>query len=349
MGHQTHVSFAFLRSRLRLLLHTLYPSFVFRHTVCRPLSLLSVAFVISLITIGAYLVVPFTLLPLLATQPWATAFWLLTFCWCITCTFLSYFLTATAIPGRVPTSWRPQAWQREISSTARVSTTVPSDDTIVATTHPVPPPDVISAGTSMLRPDGRYRFCIHCKVFKPDRTHHCSTCQECVLQMDHHCPFTGNSCIGLLNRKFFILFLYYATLSCALVAGLAPRTLLKHVLTFDSSITPMSIGWSVVLLMGYILCLLHAVALALFSAFHTYLVLKNRTTIENHEQRQPSHVEVLRRMDRGRLENWNATFGPHPWLWFVPISYGRSADPMQWHFTNQSHTLPPSRGADDHV
>lgn len=349
MGHQTHVSFAFLRSRLRLLSHTLYPSFVFRHAVCRPLSLLSIAFVVALITIGAYLVVPFTLLPLLATEPWVTAFWLLTFCWCIACTFLSYFLTATAVPGRVPTSWRPQAWQHELSSTKRVSTTIPSDDAVVTTIHPVPPPDVISAGTSMLRPDGRYRFCVHCKVFKPDRTHHCSTCQECVLQMDHHCPFTGNSCVGLLNRKFFILFLYYATLSCTLVAALAPRALLKHILTFDSSVTPMSIGWSVVLLMGYILCLLHAIALALFSAFHTYLVLKNRTTIENHEPRQPSHVEVLRRMDRGRLDNWNATFGPHPWLWFVPISYGRPADPMQWHVTKQPHALPSLRAADDHV
>jgi palmitoyltransferase len=26
-----------------------------------------------------------------------------------------------------------------------------------------------------------------CHVFKPDRCHHCSICNRCVLNMDHHC------------------------------------------------------------------------------------------------------------------------------------------------------------------
>lgn len=335
MGHQTHFSLALVRSRARLLLHMLYPSFVFRHTVFRPLSLLSITFVLILISIGTYLVIPFTLLPRLATQPYLTIFWLISFSWCISCTILSYLLTAIAVPGRVPLSWRPQNWQ--------------GDDN-VPITHPIPPSEVIAAGTSMLRSDGRYRFCIHCNIFKPDRTHHCSSCRECVLQMDHHCPFTGNCCVGLLNRKFFILFLYYATLSCFLVASLTPYTLIQHVLTFDVSVTPWSITWSVFLLMGYILCLLHAIALTPFSIFHTYLVLKNRTTIENQEPRQPSHLDVLRRTDRSPLENWNATFGPNPCLWFVPVSYGRHPDPMQWHTSKQLHSIQTSsRPADEHV
>lgn len=195
---------------------------------------------------------------------------------------------------------------------------------------PVSPDAVLAAGTAMLRLDLRHRYCIHCNVFKPDRTHHCSTCRECVLLMDHHCPFTGNSCVGFLNRKFFVLFLYYATLSCVLVAVLTPGTISLKLEKLEDNPTSFALVSVVLLMMGYIFCALHAIALAPFSAFHTYLVLKNCTTIENQEPSTALHGDVLRRMDRGWWHNWVATFGPRPWLWFVPVSYGRVGDGLSW-------------------
>ena len=33
----------------------------------------------------------------------------------------------------------------------------------------------------------RRRYCLMCHVFKPERCHHCSACNRCVLHMDHHC------------------------------------------------------------------------------------------------------------------------------------------------------------------
>ena len=33
----------------------------------------------------------------------------------------------------------------------------------------------------------RKRYCLLCHVFKPERCHHCSICNRCVLNMDHHC------------------------------------------------------------------------------------------------------------------------------------------------------------------
>ena len=36
---------------------------------------------------------------------------------------------------------------------------------------------------------GAIRYCDKCQAIKPDRSHHCSVCQECILKMDHHCPW----------------------------------------------------------------------------------------------------------------------------------------------------------------
>lgn len=48
-------------------------------------------------------------------------------------------------------------------------------------------------------------------VAKPDRAHHCSQLNRCVLKLDHYCPVTGNA-IGLHTHKNFVLFLIYITL-----------------------------------------------------------------------------------------------------------------------------------------
>lgn len=56
------------------------------------------------------------------------------------------------------------------------------------------------------------RYCIICHLFKPERCHHCSNCQRCVLNMDHHCPWINN-CVGFRNRKFFLLMLLYINLT----------------------------------------------------------------------------------------------------------------------------------------
>lgn len=51
-----------------------------------------------------------------------------------------------------------------------------------------------------------------CQQHKPPDTHHCSVCRECVVEMDHHCPFLNN-CVGRGNMRHFLLFLLWATLS----------------------------------------------------------------------------------------------------------------------------------------
>ena len=54
--------------------------------------------------------------------------------------------------------------------------------------------------------------CSNCYVVRPINAHHCCVCHKCYLEQDHHCPWVNN-CIGMFNRKIFILFLCYSFIS----------------------------------------------------------------------------------------------------------------------------------------
>ncbi|KGN60728.1 protein S-acyltransferase 24 [Cucumis sativus] len=79
------------------------------------------------------------------------------------------------------------------------------------------------------------QLCATCKIVRPLRAKHCSTCNRCVEQFDHHCPWVSN-CIGKKNKWDFFIFLILEV-SAMLITGAVTIT---RVITDPSS--PSSFG-----------------------------------------------------------------------------------------------------------
>ncbi|CAG9316328.1 unnamed protein product [Blepharisma stoltei] len=161
----------------------------------------------------------------------------------------------------------------------------------------------------------RRRYCLMCHVFKPERCHHCSACNRCVLNMDHHCPWINN-CVGFFNRKYFILVLFYVLIclymSVAVMAKPAYDNALYIVNTRDLH------AYSEVVLIGaFLFAALLAVVLTLFAKFHIKLILGNTTTIEQMDKKANQRTGLY---DKGRERNWIQVFGQNPWIWLLPMT-----------------------------
>ncbi|KAF9994240.1 hypothetical protein BGZ79_001003, partial [Entomortierella chlamydospora] len=187
------------------------------------------------------------------------------------------------------------------------------------------------ATLSISKRDGRPRWCDICKITKPDRSHHCSECNSCVLRMDHHCPWV-NGCIGFGNYKFFYLFILYGSLSALWVVATMIPLLLQVLREYDNGymangntttggdyminttdwntiqsyldkssweaqseiLQSFDVQWVVITIIALLLALL----IVSFTGAHTSYILRNLTTIEALQNVRSTFVRVqYRKMD----------------------------------------------------
>ena len=196
------------------------------------------------------------------------------------------------------------------------------------------PPESMIIHTMKVNGNQGYRYCTKCSVWKPDRSHHCSSSGKCILKMDHYCPWFS-TCIGFHNYKFFIQFLSYVAIYCWFLFIISGKILYNFITEglFEDEI--LSLNLVAVLILSFAF----AIAVSVFAMFLIYLCCKNLTTIEfqekrwnyrgqanderfnyefdNNGKRMKININIF---DLGIMENWKLVMGPNWITWILPIT-----------------------------
>ncbi|KAG6747986.1 hypothetical protein POTOM_047878 [Populus tomentosa] len=188
----------------------------------------------------------------------------------------SYFSVVLTDPGSVPPNWRPAIDEERGEA-----------DPLNGSEF---------SGVQSDQSNQRIRYCRKCNQLKPPRCHHCSVCGRCVLKMDHHCVWVVN-CVGALNYKYFLLFLFYTFLETSLVTlSLSPH----FIAFFSDGEIPGTPGTLATTFLAFVLNLAFALSVLGFLIMHISLVSANTTTIEAYEKKTTPKW----RYDLGRKKNF---------------------------------------------
>ncbi|KAI7887601.1 DHHC palmitoyltransferase-domain-containing protein [Mucor mucedo] len=197
--------------------------------------------------------------------------------------------------------------------------------------------------------------CKKCLLPKPERAHHCSVCNTCVLRFDHHCPWIHN-CVGHFNHRYFVLFMTYLILAAAYFVVSAWR---PFMLCLDFT----QLDWPYyfprpLLAFSFILAICMGLAIGGLCVWHYYLIFTAQTTVEFYNNYYDKGVcksqgEIFVNMyDFGACQNFKRFFNvgdTYPWYTlFLPVPIPPKGTGRVFEKCQEFYMLPEQRQR-DHV
>ena len=148
------------------------------------------------------------------------------------------------------------------------------------------------------------------KVIKPPRTRHCKFCDNCCMELDHHCHWIGN-CIGLHNKKYFFQYGLFVLVNDAIML---PR--IVHLIVGTWHTFKFSENWDILVTLFIVLSTFLSANLMCMVNFYLHVV-KGHTLIEA----KFFNKSNLNPYNFGIWQNLEHFFGSRFGIgWFLPIS-----------------------------
>jgi len=161
------------------------------------------------------------------------------------------------------------------------------------------------------------RYCETFRLYRPPRASHCSVCNNCVDQFDHHCPWVGN-CIGRRNYWTFLWFLFSVNVSTLGVMGCTITFLILTNMTseyLDSVNVGGPFGSNIVAAVLVLITFGVQCFVGSLAAYHLNLIRLNQTTYERIKHNFPKKNPY----SRGCLQNCLLKFYPPHYTRFMPV------------------------------